>query len=69
LCKALASFLFSDEQRGLWVFETQHEQELTMHRVTINMSEYHDRYTVSRLIGAAPGLVGYDEGGKPTFDK
>ena len=27
------------------------------------MSEYHDRYTVSRLIGAAPGLVGYDEGG------
>jgi ATP-dependent Clp protease ATP-binding subunit ClpB len=27
------------------------------------MSEYHDRYTVSRLIGAAPGLVGYEEGG------
>lgn len=51
LCKALASFLFSDEQRGL---------------VTINMSEYHDRYTVSRLIGAAPGLVGYEEGGQLT---
>lgn len=28
------------------------------------MSEYHDRYTVSRLIGAAPGLVGFEEGGK-----
>ncbi|PVF97013.1 putative chaperonin ClpB [Serendipita vermifera] len=51
LCKALASFLFNDEQRGL---------------VTINMSEYHDRYTVSRLIGAAPGLVGYEEGGQLT---
>lgn len=51
LCKALANFLFSDEQRGL---------------VTINMSEYHDRYTVSRLIGAAPGLVGYEEGGQLT---
>ncbi|KAG8774266.1 chaperone ATPase hsp78, partial [Serendipita sp. 398] len=51
LCKALSSFLFSDEQRGL---------------VSINMSEYHDRYTVSRLIGAAPGLVGYEEGGQLT---
>jgi ATP-dependent Clp protease ATP-binding subunit ClpA len=51
------------------VFETQYEQELTIHRVSINMSEYHDRYTVSRLIGAAPGLIGYDEGGQPTFDK
>lgn len=30
------------------------------------MSEYHDRYTVSRLIGAAPGLVGYEEGGQLT---
>ncbi|KAG8830316.1 chaperone ATPase hsp78 [Serendipita sp. 399] len=51
LCKALAGFLFSDEQRGL---------------VNINMSEYHDRYTVARLIGAAPGLVGYEEGGQLT---
>jgi ATP-dependent Clp protease ATP-binding subunit ClpB len=32
----------------------------------MNMSEYHDRYTVSRLIGAAPGLVGYEEGGQLT---
>ncbi|KIJ35663.1 hypothetical protein M422DRAFT_180433, partial [Sphaerobolus stellatus SS14] len=51
LCKALAQFLFNDEKRGL---------------ITINMSEYHDRYTVSRLIGAAPGYIGYDEGGQLT---
>lgn len=30
------------------------------------MSEYHDRHTVSRLIGAAPGYVGYEEGGQLT---
>ena len=30
------------------------------------MSEYHDRYTVSRLVGAPPGYVGYDEGGQLT---
>ncbi|KAK7694949.1 hypothetical protein QCA50_002137 [Cerrena zonata] len=51
LCKALAGFLFNDEQRGL---------------ITINMSEYHDRHTVSRLIGAAPGYVGFEEGGQLT---
>ncbi|KAF8589237.1 P-loop containing nucleoside triphosphate hydrolase protein [Ramaria rubella] len=51
LCKALASFLFNDERRGL---------------ITINMSEYHDRYTIARLLGAAPGLIGYDEGGQLT---
>ncbi|EFI27311.1 hsp78-like protein [Coprinopsis cinerea okayama7 len=51
LCKALAAFLFNDEKRGL---------------ITINMSEYHDRHTVSRLIGAAPGYVGYEEGGQLT---
>ncbi|KAF5341203.1 hypothetical protein D9611_005907 [Ephemerocybe angulata] len=51
LCKALASFLFDDEQRGL---------------ITINMSEYHDRHTISRLIGAAPGYVGFEEGGQLT---
>ncbi|KAF9558351.1 P-loop containing nucleoside triphosphate hydrolase protein, partial [Agrocybe pediades] len=51
LCKALASFLYNDEQRGL---------------ITINMSEYHDRHTVSRLIGAAPGYVGFEEGGQLT---
>lgn len=48
LCKALSAFLFNDEQRGL---------------ITINMSEYHDRHTMSRLIGAAPGYVGFEEGG------
>lgn len=51
LCKALASFLFDDEHRGL---------------ITINMSEYHDRHTISRLIGAAPGYVGFEEGGQLT---
>ncbi|KAH8102550.1 P-loop containing nucleoside triphosphate hydrolase protein [Cristinia sonorae] len=51
LSKALASFLFNDEQRGL---------------ININMSEYHDRHTVSRLIGAAPGYVGFEEGGQLT---
>ncbi|KAG0706417.1 P-loop containing nucleoside triphosphate hydrolase protein [Suillus ampliporus] len=47
LAKALAGFLFNDEQRGL---------------ININMSEYHDRHTISRLIGAAPGYVGFEEG-------
>ncbi|KDQ26339.1 hypothetical protein PLEOSDRAFT_51708 [Pleurotus ostreatus PC15] len=51
LCKALAGFLFNDEQRGL---------------ININMSEYHDRHTMSRLIGAAPGYVGFEEGGQLT---
>ncbi|KXN84144.1 Heat shock protein 78, mitochondrial [Leucoagaricus sp. SymC.cos] len=51
LCKALAAFLYNDEQRGL---------------ITINMSEYHDRHTISRLIGAAPGYVGFEEGGQLT---
>ncbi|KAJ7217318.1 P-loop containing nucleoside triphosphate hydrolase protein [Mycena pura] len=51
LCKALAGFLFNDEQRGL---------------ININMSEFHDRHTISRLIGAAPGYVGFEEGGQLT---
>ncbi|KAG8975817.1 chaperone ATPase hsp78 [Tulasnella sp. 425] len=51
LAKALASFLYNDEHRGL---------------ITINMSEYHDRHTLSRLIGAAPGYVGFEEGGQLT---
>lgn len=51
LCKALAGFLFNDEKRGL---------------ININMSEYHDRHTISRLIGAAPGYVGFEEGGQLT---
>ncbi|KAJ7227717.1 P-loop containing nucleoside triphosphate hydrolase protein [Mycena haematopus] len=49
LCKALAAFLFNDEKRGL---------------ININMSEFHDRHTISRLIGAAPGYVGFEEGGQ-----
>ncbi|KAJ7509582.1 P-loop containing nucleoside triphosphate hydrolase protein [Mycena galericulata] len=51
LCKTVAGFLFNDEQRGL---------------ININMSEFHDRHTISRLIGAAPGYVGFEEGGQLT---
>ncbi len=50
LCKALADFLFGDE-RAL---------------VRLDMSEYMDKHTVSRLVGAPPGFIGYDEGGELT---
>ncbi len=50
LAKTLASFLFNDEK------------SLTR----IDMSEYMEKHTVSRLIGAPPGYVGYDEGGQLT---
>jgi ATP-dependent Clp protease ATP-binding subunit ClpB len=50
LAKALAAFLFNDEDA----------------MVRIDMSEYQERHTVSRLIGAAPGYVGYEEGGQLT---
>lgn len=50
LAKALADFLFNDEQN----------------MVRIDMSEYQERHAVSRLIGAPPGYVGYDEGGQLT---
>lgn len=50
LAKALAEFLFDDEQA----------------LVRIDMSEYQERHSVSRLIGAPPGYVGYDEGGQLT---
>ncbi|MFM7768635.1 MAG: ATP-dependent Clp protease ATP-binding subunit, partial [Bacteroidota bacterium] len=50
LAKALAEYLFNDEQ--------------SMTR--IDRSEYQERHTVSRLIGAPPGYVGYDEGGQLT---
>ncbi len=50
LAKTLAEFLFSDEK------------SLTR----IDMSEYMEKHTVSRLIGAPPGYVGYDEGGQLT---
>ncbi len=48
LARALAEFLFDDEQA----------------MVRIDMSEYMERHSVSRLIGAPPGYVGYDEGGQ-----
>ena len=47
LCKALAGFLFDSEE----------------HMVRIDMSEFMEKHSVSRLIGAPPGYVGYDEGG------
>lgn len=50
LAKALAEFLFDDENAML----------------RIDMSEYQERHTVSRLIGAPPGYVGYEEGGQLT---
>jgi len=50
LAKALAEFLFDDER----------------HVVRIDMSEYMEKFSVSRLIGAPPGYVGYDEGGQLT---
>ena len=50
LARALAEFLFDDET----------------HMVRIDMSEYMEKHAVSRLIGAPPGYVGYDEGGQLT---
>ncbi|MBC7232525.1 MAG: AAA family ATPase [Chloroflexi bacterium] len=50
LAKALAEFLFDDEDALL----------------RVDMSEYQERHTVSRLIGAPPGYVGYEEGGQLT---
>ncbi|MFN0199494.1 MAG: ATP-dependent chaperone ClpB [Planctomycetaceae bacterium] len=50
LCKALAEFLFDDERN----------------MVRIDMSEFMERHSVARLIGAPPGYVGYDEGGRLT---
>ena len=50
LARALAEFLFDDERN----------------MVRIDMSEYQERHTVARLIGAPPGYVGYDEGGQLT---
>jgi len=47
LCKALANFLFDTEQ----------------HIIRVDMSEFMEKHSVSRLIGAPPGYVGYDEGG------
>jgi ATP-dependent Clp protease ATP-binding subunit ClpB len=50
LARALAEFLFDDEHS----------------MIRIDMSEYQERHTVARLIGAPPGYVGYDEGGQLT---
>jgi ATP-dependent Clp protease ATP-binding subunit ClpB len=47
LCKALAEFLFDTEES----------------MVRIDMSEFMEKHSVARLIGAPPGYVGYDEGG------
>ncbi|TDM06444.1 MAG: ATP-dependent chaperone ClpB [Ideonella sp. MAG2] len=50
LCKALAGFLFDSED----------------HLIRVDMSEFMEKHSVSRLIGAPPGYVGYDEGGTLT---
>jgi ATP-dependent Clp protease ATP-binding subunit ClpB len=50
LCKALAEFLFDSQD----------------HLIRIDMSEYGERHSVARLIGAPPGYVGYEEGGQLT---
>ena len=50
LCKALAEFLFDSEE----------------HLLRVDMSEYMEKHSVSRLIGAPPGYVGYEEGGQLT---
>ncbi|MBX3644335.1 MAG: ATP-dependent chaperone ClpB [Rubrivivax sp.] len=50
LCKALAGFLFDSED----------------HMIRVDMSEFMEKHSVSRLIGAPPGYVGYDEGGALT---
>ena len=50
LCRALAEFLFDDEES----------------MIRLDMSEYGERHTVSRLIGAPPGYVGYDDAGQLT---
>ena len=50
LCKALAGFLFDSED----------------HLIRIDMSEYMEKHSVSRMIGAPPGYVGYEEGGALT---
>ena len=50
LAKTLAEFLFGDEDA----------------LVSLDMSEYMDKFTVSRLVGAPPGYIGYDEGGQLT---
>ena len=50
LCKALAEFLFDDERA----------------MIRIDMSEYMEKHSVARLIGAPPGYVGYEEGGSLT---
>ena len=50
LCKALADFMFDTDDA----------------LIRIDMSEYMEKHTVSRLLGAPPGYVGYDEGGQLT---
>src|SRR5262249_30788455 len=50
LARALAEFLFDDEQA----------------MIRLDMSEYMEKHSVSRMIGAPPGYVGYDEGGQLT---
>ena len=51
VCKSLAGFLFADERRAM---------------IQLNMSEFHDKHTISRLVGSTAGFIGYEEGGQLT---
>jgi len=51
ICKSLAGFLFADERRAM---------------IQLNMSEFHDKHTISRLVGSTAGFIGYEEGGQLT---
>ena len=48
-----------------YCFARRHRQELGV-QVRLDMSEYMEKHSVSRLVGAPPGYVGYDEGGQLT---
>ena len=61
LTKSLADFLFADEKRALCVLVESDGKRLTPYRIQLNMSEFHDKHTVSRLLGATAGFVGYEE--------
>ncbi|PPR81653.1 hypothetical protein GOBAR_AA39059 [Gossypium barbadense] len=72
LTKALAACYFGSDSTGIryngindsTILDTRHEREDAMLR--LDMSEYMERHTVSKLIGSPPGYVGYEEGGMLT---
>ena len=65
--KPIGSFLFAGPTGvGKTELAKQLAQELGVELIRFDMSEYSERHTVSRLIGAPPGYVGYDQGGQLT---